>query len=247
MQPTVQPHATAVVTGASGGIGRAIVERLVDVGIDVHALAIDDESLAVLGELPRVYLHPLDVRDSAALASLVARTSPDILVNNAGIIGELKSFSTTSPGGIDAVIDINLRAAVHATHAALPGMLQRDRGHVFFTGSIAGSRPTVNTAVYSATKAALAAFADGLRMDLLGSAVRTTVLMPGRVETRLYDETLGGHDEARRRLYSTIKAIQPADIASLVMTALAMPPHVDVTRLEVVPTMQVFGGSAIAE
>ena len=94
-------------------------------------------------------------------------------------------------------------------------MVQRNRGHVVFTGSIAGTRPTANSAIYSATKAALNAFADGLRLDLHGAAVRVTVLAPGRVETNLYDEAMGGHDEAVSRLYSGAAAIQPADIASL--------------------------------
>ena len=117
-----------------------------------------------------------------------------------------------------------------------------------FTGSIAGSRPTANSAIYSATKAALNAFADGLRMDLFGAAVRVTVLVPGRVETNLYDAALGGHDAAVTRLYSGATSIQPGDVAGLVGSgARAMPAHVDVTRLEVVPTMQVFGGSTIAE
>ena len=126
-------------------------------------------------------------------------------------------------------------------------MVRRGLGHIVFTGSIAATHPTANTAVYSATKAALQAFADGLRMDLHGAHVRVTVLTPGRVETNLYDEALGGHDAAVTRLYSGATAIQPADIAALVGVALTMPEHVDVTRIEVVPTMQVFGGSAIAE
>jgi NADP-dependent 3-hydroxy acid dehydrogenase YdfG len=144
------------------------------------------------------------------------------------------------------LVDVNLRAALHATLAALPGMVHRGRGHIVFTGSVAGYRPTANTAVYSATKAALHAFADGLRLDLHGTGVRVTVLAPGRVETRLYDEALGGHDQAVERLYSGVSAIQPSELAMLVRTVLALPGHVDVTRIEVVPTMQVFGGSDIA-
>ncbi len=147
----------------------------------------------------------------------------------------------------DALIDINLRAALHATLTVLPGMVSRNSGHIVFTGSIAATRPTANSAVYSATKAALHAFADGLRMDLHGAGVRVTVLAPGRVETNLYDEALGGHDVAVSRLYSGAQAVQPADIAALVGVVLTMPAHVDVTRVEVIPTMQVFGGSAVAE
>jgi NADP-dependent 3-hydroxy acid dehydrogenase YdfG len=174
-------------------------------------------------------------------------TDVDVLVNNAGIIGDLKPAHQSTTAVSDALIDINLRAAVHATSTVLPGMVARGLGHVVFTGSIAGSRPTANSAVYSATKAALHAFADGLRMDLHGSAVRVTVLAPGRVETNLYDEALGGHEAAVARLYTGATAVQPADIAALVTMALTMPANVDVTRIEVVPTMQVFGGSAVAE
>jgi NADP-dependent 3-hydroxy acid dehydrogenase YdfG len=169
------------------------------------------------------------------------------LVNNAGIIGDLRPAHESNAAMADALIDINLRAAVHATMCVLPGMVTRNRGHIVFTGSIAATRPTANSALYSATKAALHTFADGLRMDLHGSGVRVTVLAPGRVETHLYDEAMGGHEIAAARLYSGAAALQPEDVAAVVGMALTMPTHVDVTRVEVVPTMQVFGGSAVAE
>ena len=241
------PGSVAVVTGASGGIGRAVVDELRDRGFHVHALALPDAALDSLLGLDDVHVHPIDVRDTGALAALIAGIEVDVLVNNAGSIGELQPFQHYDSATADALVDINLRAAIQATLAALPGMVDRHRGHIVFTGSISGSRPTANTAVYSATKAGLAAFADGLRMDLFGTPVRVTLIAPGRVETNLYDATLGGHDAAVARLYSGALAIQPRDIAALVGVALAMPPHVDVTRLEVMPTAQVFGGSAISD
>lgn len=240
-------YSTAVVTGASGGIGRAIVAQLVGLGMHVHAIALPDDALDELRALDGVTTHGIDVRDTTALAAALRGLDVDVLVNNAGIIGDLRPAQFSNTAVADALIDINLRAAVHATMSVLPGMVDRNRGHVLFTGSIAGTRPTANSALYSATKAALNAFADGLRMDLHGAAVRLTVLVPGRVETNLYDEAMGGHDAAVTHLYSGATAIQPADIGTLVGVALTMPAHVDVTRLEVVPTMQVFGGSAIAE
>jgi 3-hydroxy acid dehydrogenase / malonic semialdehyde reductase len=244
----VTPYRIAVVTGASGGIGRAIVTELVRLGMHVHALGLPDDALDALRDSPGVTVHAVDVRDTAALRGVFDDVGDvDVLVNNAGIIGDLLPAQRSTVAVADALIDINLRAAVHASMTLLPGMVERDLGHIVFTGSIAASRPTANSAVYSATKAALQAFADGLRMDLHGAAVRVTVLTPGRVETNLYDTALGGHDVAVARLYSGAPAIQPADIARLVGTALTMPPHVDVTRIEVVPTMQVFGGSAVAE
>jgi 3-hydroxy acid dehydrogenase/malonic semialdehyde reductase len=242
----VIPYSTAVVTGASGGIGRAIVTELVRLGIHVHALALPDAALEALRGLDGIDVHDVDVRDTEALANIVGDLDVDVLVNNAGIIGDLQPAQRSNAAVADALIDINLRSAVHATLAVLPGMVERNRGHIVFTGSIAGTRPTGNSAIYSATKAALNAFADGLRLDLHGAAVRVTVLAPGRVETNLYDEAMGGHDEAVHRLYSGATAIQPADIAAIVGLALAMPEHVDVTRVEVVPTMQVFGGSSVS-
>lgn len=240
-------YKSAVVTGASGGIGRAIVDELVRLGLHVHALALPDAALAEFEANDGITVHGVDVRDTAALTSTLAGLDVDVLVNNAGIIGDLKPAHQSTAAVADALIDINLRAAVHATMCVLPGMVSRSHGHIVFTGSIAGSRPTANSAIYSATKAALAAFADGLRIDVHGAAVRVTVLAPGRVETNLYDEALGGHDAAVARLYSGARSVQPVDIAALVGMVLSVPPHVDVTRVEVVPTMQVFGGSTIAE
>ena len=239
-------YSTAVVTGASGGIGRAIATELVRLGMHVHALALADAALDALRGIDGVTVHGVDVRDAAMLSAIISDLDADVLVNNAGIIGDLQPAQLSSTAVADALIDINLRAAAHATLSLLPGMVRRNRGHIVFTGSIAGTRPTANSALYSATKAALNAFADGLRLDLHGTAVRVTVLAPGRVETNLYDEAMGGHDAAVDRLYSGATAIQPGDIAALVGMALTMPAHVDVTRVEVVPTGQVFGGSTIA-
>ncbi len=215
--------------------------------MQVHALALPDTALDQLEGRDGVTVHGVDVRDTDALTSTLSGIDIDVLVNNAGIVGDLKPAHQSTAAVADALIDVNLRAAVHATMCVLPGMVSRNHGHIVFTGSVAGSRPTANSATYSATKAGLAAFADGLRIDLHGAAIRVTVLMPGRVETNLYDEALGGHDAAVTRLYSGATSVQPADIAALVGMALSMPAHVDVTRVEVLPTMQVFGGSTIAE
>jgi len=243
----VTPYTTAVLTGASGGIGRAIVDELVRLGMDVHAVALPDDALDALRGRDNVTAHGADVRDAAAVTAILESLEVDVLVNNAGIIGDLRPAHESNAAMADALIDINLRAAVHATMCVLPGMVARNRGHIVFTGSIAATRPTANSALYSATKAALHTFADGLRMDLHGSGVRVTVLAPGRVETHLYDEAMGGHEIAAARLYSGAAALQPEDVAAVVGMALTMPTHVDVTRVEVVPTMQVFGGSAVAE
>jgi 3-hydroxy acid dehydrogenase/malonic semialdehyde reductase len=241
------PPETALVTGASRGIGEAVVRSLRARGLEVHALALADDDLARVAADTGAIAHGVDVRDRAALEAAIGGIPFDIVVNNAGVLPELRSFAEASPDALDLLVDVNLRAALHVTRLVLPGMVARNRGHLFYTGSIAGRRPTANTAVYSATKAAIHAFAEGLRMDLHGSAIRVTVLMPGRVQTRLYDQAFGDPERASATLYEDIEAVQPADVAAVIEAALDLPPHVDLTAIEILPTKQVFGGSAIAK
>ena len=190
--------------------------------------------------------HGVDIRDATALEAEIGDVPFDIVVNNAGVLPELLPFQDGAAASIDLLVDVNLRSALHVTRLVLPGMIARDRGHLFFLGSIAGKHPTPNTAVYGATKAALHAFAEGLRHDLLGSAIRVTVLMPGRVQTRLYDGIFGDNDAATAALYDGFEAIQPADVAAVIEAALDLPLNVDLTTVEILPTNQVFGGSRIA-
>ena len=236
----------ALVTGASRGIGEAVVRALRDRGMEVHALALDDDDLRRVSAETGAIAHGVDLRDAAALEAAIGDIPFDVVINNAGVLPQLASFAETTPASIDLLIDVNVRAVLHATRIVLPGMIARDCGHLFFVGSMAARHTTPNTAVYSATKAALHAFAEGLRHDLLGAGIRVTVLMPGRVQTRLYDGTFGGNDEATKALYADFDAVQPADVAAVVTAALDLPAHVDLTAIEVLPTKQVFGGSSIA-
>jgi NADP-dependent 3-hydroxy acid dehydrogenase YdfG len=236
----------ALVTGASRGIGEGVVRALRERGYEVHALALDDDDLRRVADETGAIPHGVDVRDTPALEAALGGIGFDVVVNNAGVLPQLAPFTENGADTIDLLVDVNLRATLQVTRVVLPGMLRRGSGHLFYLGSIAGRHPTPNTAVYAATKAALHAFADGLRHDLLGSPIRVTVLMPGRVETRLYDEIFGGHPGAAKALYEDFEAVQPADIAAVICSALDLPPRVDLTAIEVLPTKQVFGGSSIA-
>ena len=238
---------TALVTGASHGIGEAVVRSFRARDMDVHALALADDDLTRVAAETGAQAHGLDLRNTAALESAIGDTAFDVVVNNAGVLPQLQPFAQNSAETIDLLIDINLRAALHVTRLVLPGMIERDRGHIFFTGSISGKHPGPNVAAYAATKAALHAFAEGLRCDLLGSNIRVTVLMPGRVQTRLYDGIFGGAENAVTALYDGFDAVQPADIASVINTALDLPLNVDLTTIEILPTKQIFGGSSIAK
>jgi NADP-dependent 3-hydroxy acid dehydrogenase YdfG len=237
---------TALVTGASRGIGEGVVRALRARDINVHALALDDADLRRVAAETGAHALGIDIRDQGALAAAIGDTAFDVVVNNAGVLPQLEPFAANSFEAIDLLIDVNLRAALRVTRLVLPGMIARDRGHLFFVGSISGRHPTPNAAAYAATKAALHAFAEGLRGDLLGSNIRVTVLMPGRVQTRLYDGIFGGSDEAAAALYEDFDAVQPADVAAVIGHAIDLPTNVDLTTIEILPTKQFFGGSTIA-
>jgi NADP-dependent 3-hydroxy acid dehydrogenase YdfG len=238
---------TALVTGASRGIGEAVVRSLRGRGMEVHALALDDDDLRRVAAETGAYAVPLDIRDTRALERALDGIPFDVVVNNAGVLPQLGPFQMSSAEAIDLLVDVNLRAALHVTRLILPGMVERDLGHLFFLGSVAGRHPTPKSSVYAGTKAALHAFAEGLRADLLGANIRVTVLMPGRVQTRLYDGIFGGNAEATAALYDDFEAVQPDDVAAVIGHALDLPANVDLTAIEIVPTKQVFGGSTIAK
>ncbi len=237
---------TALVTGASRGIGEALVRSLVKRGMTVHALALDDDDLHRVADETGCQAHGVDIRDIEAVAATLDGLEFDVVINNAGVLPTVEPFTDNDSATIDRTLDVNLRAALHITRLTLPAMQRRDCGHLFYLGSIAGRHPGPNAAVYAASKAALHAFAEGLRCDLLGSNIRVTTLMPGRVQTRLYDDALGSHQRAEDALYRDFEAVQPDDVAAVVNTALDMPDNVDLTAIEVLPTKQIFGGSAIA-
>ncbi|CAN7704677.1 SDR family oxidoreductase [Paraburkholderia sp. SIMBA_054] len=241
---TSHSYQTALVTGASSGIGRAIAQRLVNDGFKVYALGRDAKALDALASECDVTPIALDLQDTTPLRDLFARTEIDVVVNNAGLLPALAKFAESELADIDRMIDINLRAPLRLAHMALGGMIQRRRGHLFFVGSSAGRFPHPNTAVYGATKAGISMFCDSLRCDLLGTKVRVTEIAPGRVQTSLYRTALGA-EGANEKLYDAYRSIQPENIAELIATAIALPEAVDVSRMEVFPTDQAAGGSQI--
>jgi len=235
----------ALVTGASRGIGAATVIELRNRGMNVHAIARPSSQLDELATATGAIIHAFDVRDTAQLTDTINEIRPDVMVNNAGVLPQFTGFAELTRDTIDASVDVNLRAALHATSAALGPMLDANRGHIFLLGSIAGRIPSPNSTVYSATKAALHMFADTLRLDLLGTAIRVTTIMPGRVETSIYDQALGGHDRVQAMLYEGTEAVRPIDVARAIGLALDTPANVDPTVIELMPTRQVYGGNQV--
>lgn len=235
-------YSVALVTGASSGIGAATVRRLRKEGMEVHALARDGARLAALAAETGCVPQALDVRDTAALEVLAAKVKVDVLINNAGQ-GRQGDILNTTTDDVDQLVDVNLRAVLHLTRIFTPAMVKRNRGHVVTIGSIAGhyAFPGGNT-VYHATKAGVHALSQQLRVHLYGTRVRVTEISPARVETEVFARSLGDAAEAQRRFYDDYEALKAEDIAEAIAFVVGSPERMNVSFMEVLPTLQVVGG-----
>lgn len=224
---------TALVTGATSGIGRAIALALHGAGYEVTALGRD---AAALDELAARGISPLpcDLSDPEASAAALEGRAFDILANNAGFMPQMGDFCDMPTAEIDRGLAVNLASVLHATRAIVPGMRARGRGHVFFTGSTAGHAPAAGMALYCATKAAIGAFAQALRLDLSPHGLRVTEIVAGRVESGFYKDLLSA--EARAAMYAGAVAVQPEDVAAMALAVLNLPANADVARFDILPT-----------
>lgn len=236
---------TALVTGASSGIGRAVVEHLAAAGAQVHAVARRENRLRQLQALRGCVPHVLDVRDLAAVERLGQEIAPDILVNNAGLGSGITGLATASAADIEQTIGVNVTALLQGLRVFLPGMRKRRSGHVVNLGSVAGLYP-MSSAIYGASKAAVRRLSQNLRIELQGSGIRVTEICPGRVHTEFYDAAIPNEPATRDRLKNTgIAELQPGDVADAILFALQAPAHVNVSTIELQPLEQTFGGVSL--
>ncbi|EJK88266.1 SDR family oxidoreductase [Rhizobium rhizogenes] len=239
-------YKTALVTGASSGIGAAIVERLCAEGLEVHAVARNGDLLQKLAERTGCVAHVIDVTDRAALADLTKRVPFDILVNNAGV-DRPKKFLEAEDGDIDLLVDVNLRAVLHLCRMVVPGMVARDCGHVINISSIAGVYNFGGNSSYHATKAGISMLSNQLRLDAFGKRVRVTEICPGRVATDIFAHVHGDSPEIRERFIDGFELPQAKDIADAIAFAIAAPVAVNIGHMEITPTLQVMGGLQTAK
>lgn len=224
---------TALVTGGSSGIGRAVVEQLAADGWRVVALGRTAARVAELEGVDGVTGVVVDIVDGAATAAAVAGRTVDLLVCNAGVVPPLGPVHATAADDAARAIAINLTGHVALTHHVLPGMVERGRGHVVVTSSTAAHAPVAGMATYGATKAGLAMFAQSLRLEVAPQGVRVTELVVGRTRTDLYRDELD--DQGRAAMYAEGTFVEPQDVAAALLWAVSAPDHVDVARVDVVP------------
>lgn len=226
----------ALVTGGTSGIGRAISVALSEAGHKVTVLGRQEAKLQALARSHGINGIAVDITATADVQKAISGLEPDVLVNNAGVMPPLSNFCDMETADLERTIAVNLGAAMMMTRLIAPVMRSRRSGHIFFTGSTAGHAPFPNLAAYCATKAAIGAFAQALRLDMAPHGVRVTEIVAGRVETSLYKDILS--TEARAAMYANHSAVQPQDVAAMVLAVLNLPHYVDVSRFDILPTHQ---------
>ncbi|GAA2181770.1 SDR family oxidoreductase [Brooklawnia cerclae] len=242
---TYSDYSTALVTGASSGMGEATVRMFVARGLTVHAVARDGARLDALADSLGVIPHAVDLADTDAIESELGGLRVDVLVNSAGVSRQ-GNVLTSTRSDLDAMVDVNLRAVLHLTRLFLPGMVDRDLGHIVNISSIAGHYNFFGHTAYHATKAAIHQVSRQLRNDTLGKRIRVTEISPGRVETEIFGRNLGGSPEAMKEAWATYfegyESLTTDDIVSAIDFALSAPRHANIGLIEIMPTFQVPGG-----
>lgn len=237
------------ITGASSGIGAACAQAFAAAGAKLLLCARREERLIELAaQLKKQYgteVHHfiLDVRELKAVQQAFTNLPPawrniDVLINNAGLAAGLAKLYEGDINDWEQMIDTNVKGLLYVTRSVVPGMVERNSGHVINIGSIAGHEIYPNGAVYCGTKAAVHSINNGLKMDLLGTNVRVTSIDPGMVETEFSLVRFHGDEARAKAIYKGMQPLTPADIADVALYAASCPAHVNIREVVLMPTCQ---------
>lgn len=239
------------ITGATSGIGEACARKFAEGGYDliltgrnVKKLVAVQKELEAFGR--KVKTLVFDVRDAVAAKEAVESLEEewkniDVLINNAGLALGLEKEYEGDLEDWNTMIDTNIKGLLTMTRLLVPAMIERNEGHVINVGSVAGDAAYANGNVYCATKAAVKAITDGLRIDVAESAVRVTNLKPGLVETNFSNIRFHGDNERADNVYKGITPLTGADIADVAFYAASAPKHVQIAEVLILATHQASG------
>ena len=241
----------ALVTGASVGIGASTARALDELGYSLVLMARRREKLVSLakelsGE-PKII--ECDVTDKQQVLDAIKEVPVvDVLVNNAGLALGLESADQSNWEHWETMIQTNCTALAFVTRQILPGMVERNQGHVINMGSIAGTYVYKGGNVYGGTKAFVEQFSMGLRSDLLGTAVKVTNLEPGLISgTEFSNIRFEGDDSKVAATYENCQAMTAEDIANTISWIVQQPPHLNINRIEMMPVCQAPAGLAVSK
>lgn len=242
---------TALITGATSGIGEACARKFAEGGYNLILTARRAEKLAEIkaqleAEGTKVRTLVFDVRDAEAAKQAIASLEPewqtiDVLINNAGLALGLEKEYEGDPEDWNTMIDTNIKGLLTMTRLIVPAMVERNEGHVINIGSVAGDAAYAGGNVYCATKAAVKTITDGLRIDVAESAVRVTNVKPGLVETNFSNVRFHGYNARAENVYKGIVPLTGADIADVAFYAASAPKHVQIAEVLVLATHQGSG------
>jgi 3-hydroxy acid dehydrogenase/malonic semialdehyde reductase len=245
---------SVLITGASSGFGEACARKFAAEGKRLVLCARRDERLqalsAELSGLTEVHWAVLDVRDQQAVTALAASlpgefADVDILVNNAGLALGLGGADVAAMDDWETMVDTNIKGLMYLTHAFLPAMVARGGGHVVNMGSVAASWPYPGGNVYGGTKAFVQQFSRNLRAELLGKGVRVSLIEPGMCETEFSMVRFNGDEGRAQDVYAGMQPLSATDIAEIIYWVTALPAHININQLEVMPVAQAWGPFAV--
>ena len=240
-----------MITGATSGIGEACARKFANGGYDLVITGRNVDRLKAVEQQARqlgadVLALEFDVRDRKAAAAAVESLKGkwaviDVLINNAGLALGLDKDYEGNLDDWETMVDTNVKGLLTMTRLIVPGMVERNKGHVINIGSVAGDAAYAGGSVYCATKAAVKAITDGLRIDVAHTAVRVTNVKPGLVETNFSVVRFHGDKQRADNVYKGIKPLTGDDIADVAFYAASAPEHVQVAEVLVLATHQANG------
>jgi 3-hydroxy acid dehydrogenase / malonic semialdehyde reductase len=234
----------ALITGATSGIGEATALRLADLGCDLVLTGRRESRLSELkqklSKKVNVETIAFDIQNRAECEAAIVKIRPEtirILINNAGLAKGIEGIPSANVDDWEQMLDTNVLGLLLMTRGIVPEMQKQKRGDIINLGSVAGRWSYPGGGVYCATKAAVRAITEGLRMDLMGSGVRVTNIAPGMVDTEFSDVRMGSK-EAARKVYQGMTPLSSQDIADAIVWCLERPAHVNIQEMILFPTDQ---------
>lgn len=238
---------TALITGATSGIGKATAELFAENGIHLILCGRRQERLdeleSTLGSKTKIHTLNFDIRDKEAVSNAINSlpadfSNIDILINNAGNAHGLDTIDEGSLEDWDAMLDINVKGLLYVSKAIIPQMVAKKDGHIINIGSTAGKEVYPRGNVYCASKHAVDAINQGMRIDLNAHGIRVGAVNPGLVETEFSNVRFKGDEARAENVYKGFQALKAEDIADIIHFVVTRPYHVNIADLVVMPTAQ---------